>query len=341
MAISFGPTSRGAITRVRWNDRTVLTARSIMASTASPSKVKSGLNLSVMPSSILSASAGSPTGRRRRAAGRRRRCGLGLLMVSVWPLTISTRWSASLRKPCWICICESTSAASASRRRPDLLALRPAADVGQPREDRVAPAGVDGRDELDVHRQHIVGGVGESLDDLVDLLEDLGRIVGAQLGPAGREHGDLFAVPFADAGPLEDPLDDGFLRVELAAQAVGELGVTCDRVSPPLESPASGEKGAAGSSSGAGSSGSSSPRDRPEGLVSRLRRLAAPTVCATADRGNEKRPPNNIDSIRAMRRFMPGGLLAGLADDHPERVEGGFLTEERFCLKSKSSVVEN
>ncbi len=96
--------------------------------------------------------------------------------------------------------------------RPDLLALRAAADVGEPRKDRVSPAAVDRGDELNVHRQHVFGGVGESLDDLVDLLQDLGRIVGTQLGLRGRQHGDLFAVPFADAGALEDPVDDGFLR---------------------------------------------------------------------------------------------------------------------------------
>ena len=47
MAISAGPVSRGVITRVRWNDRTVLTVRSIIASVASPSKFKSGLSFKI------------------------------------------------------------------------------------------------------------------------------------------------------------------------------------------------------------------------------------------------------------------------------------------------------
>ena len=63
------------------------------------------------------------------------------------------------------------------------------------------------------------GGVGEPLDDLVDLLEDLGVVVGADLRPAGAEDGDLVAVPGGGAGPPEDPLDDRVLGVVLA---VGE-----------------------------------------------------------------------------------------------------------------------
>ena len=61
--------------------------------------------------------------------------------------------------------------------------------------DRVAPAGIDRGDELDVDREDVFGRVRESLDDLVDLLEDFGRVVGAELGPAGGEDGDLVAVP--------------------------------------------------------------------------------------------------------------------------------------------------
>jgi hypothetical protein len=80
--------------------------------------------------------------------------------------------------------------------------------------------------------QNVFESVGEPLDHLVDLFEDFGRVVGAQFGPAGRQDGDLVAMPVGDAGALEDPIDDGFLRVGLVA---GNLGVARDRVSAPLE----------------------------------------------------------------------------------------------------------
>ena len=122
---------------------------------------------------------------------------------------------------------------------PDLLALGAAADEREPVKNRISPAGIDRGDELDVNRQDVFDGVGEALDDLVDLLEHFGRVVRAELGAGGGEDGDLVAVPFGEAGPLEDPVDDRFLRIGLVA---GGAGVSRDRVSAPLEAGLGGER---------------------------------------------------------------------------------------------------
>ena len=133
--------------------------------------------------------------------------------------------------------------------------------------------------------------------------------------PAGRQHGDLVAVPVGDAGALEDPIDDGFLGVGLAA---GDLGVAGDRGIAATESPARGRTEQAA-------------RRRGGGRVVRIIACVTtgcsalsrdfvgfrPAVCAQSPRGI--RPPRNIDSIRAVRRFMPGGLLAELAGEKSNR----------------------
>ena len=170
----------------------------------------------------------------------------------------------------------------------------------------------DGDEEPDVDRQDVLGGVREPLDDLADLLEDLGAVVGPELGLAGAQDGDLLAVPVGGAGPAEDPLDEGLLGGLLA---LGHLGVAGDVVALPLEARTRGRSRPAVSSAPASSSVVAIvgiapgpcrrrferfPADRESEV--RLPRLLGPEV-----RG--ARPPSNIVSIMAVRRFMPGASL--------------------------------
>src|SRR5262249_1759372 len=147
MFVSAEPTSpRGAMTRVRWSARTMLTGRSILASTAFVSKGSRGLCLRWIPSSIFSARGWEASTRRGSGADEGTRLGgpdrEGLAVDHLDPLL------GELAESLLDLHLRQHQRRVARGHRPDLLALRPAADVGQPRVDRVPPSGVDGRDEL-------------------------------------------------------------------------------------------------------------------------------------------------------------------------------------------------
>ena len=234
-------------------------------------------------------------------------------IVRTWPLTMSTRSSASLRKPCWHLHLRDGQGRVGHAHGPDLLPLRAAAHRRELREDRVPPAGVGRDEEPHVDLEDVLGGVREPLDDLAHLLEDLGAVVGPELRLAGAQDGDLLAVPVGGSRPAEDPLDDGFLGVLLA---LGDPRVAGDVVAAPLEAGLVGEAGRGvvgrfalvaliaivGVASGSLPAGRSQALPAAGGVGGRRGRV-------WAQRPSGASPPSNIVSIMAVRRFMPGASL--------------------------------
>ena len=72
--------------------------------------------------------------------------------------------------------------------------------------------------------------LGEPFDDVVHLLEDLGRVVGDERGMVGPEGRRTVPVPVRNPGPEEDPVDQGFLRRGLVVldAGVAEMSHFCN-----------------------------------------------------------------------------------------------------------------
>src|SRR5271155_5358874 len=90
--------------------------------------------------------------------------------------------------------------------------------------------------------------------------------------------------------------------------------------------PGSLTNGAGGSSPTVLAASGSSPRGAAGSRAFSPRELEARRlrVC-WAQRLRGTRPPRNIDSIRAVRRFMPGGLLAELAGERSSQSQSNLF----------------
>ena len=154
-----GPISRGAMTLVRWSIRTVLTRQVDLGVDGVAVEVEQRAELEddalldlVGPGLEGDAAAGvlGPARRRRSAVSMLRWIGLAVDHLDAL--------LGELAEPLLDLHLGEHQGGVAGVHGPDLLALRAAADVGQPRVDRVPPARVDRGDVLDVDLQRVVGG---------------------------------------------------------------------------------------------------------------------------------------------------------------------------------------